>query len=136
MSDRLDETALRRPEFDAAASEPLVLADGQTWHLRKPLVGMRVEVDGTGAVTLRVAEERFGRSYTDLLQAYVYDGANDLTVIRSIFGMGVLLLRPNYDVPAERLAELFSLYRDEEASQVRFEALRGFVIGSPAAPKA
>ena len=46
----IDETTKRKPNFDERNSAPVVLADGQTWHVPKPWLEIRPVFRGGRAV--------------------------------------------------------------------------------------
>lgn len=105
----LDEQALRRPDF--IEGEPVVLADGQAWQLRRPVVRFRPAENDTGfEVCLSLAGSD---SYGTLYQAYEDIEAGP-QLIRAQLAMGRALLLANYDLAPDQVASLLQFGYSED----------------------
>lgn len=103
---RIEEQARRRPGF--RADVPVVLADGQTWFLRKPsiIIGRKSGPDGNDFQP-RVS---FGPAYWEKLQAFfdAVEFAEDdpKRGIVSQLDLCIALLQVNYDISDAEADEL------------------------------
>jgi len=122
----LDERALRKPGFTEGYA--VALADGQEWSFPrarirfKPVVtDGRVEVGGGPS---------FGPEYDRQLD--VLFGVADVEPIERLrvqFEMAVRLLRVNYALADDDLAELLALEVEDEASEARWEQITEALMG-------
>jgi hypothetical protein len=126
---KLDERALRRPDFVPGAS--VTLADGGEWQLRKPVIRF-VPDDGHESgfqVRLTLAGEC---RYDDLMRrrdaAFGEAGTANLADLAGVeLAIGRLLLLANYDLTPEQVATLLQFGYDEE-SDPEGTAVRDAVI--------
>jgi hypothetical protein len=131
VPEKLDEQALRRPEFEDGA--PVVLADGQEWRLPRPRVRL-VPDDSDRGFKLRLAlpadEGRF-QTLMDTLDA----ATEGVDLMRAELAVARHLLLLNYDLTPAQVADLLQFsYRDDdpEGAAIR-EAVMGVAYGN--APK-
>jgi hypothetical protein len=122
----LDETALRRPEFDPE-SVPIVLIDGQAWHFPPAGIGpIRPRVEGGRCVGL-VAGSGFGDEFdatlaeldatTDAVAARLSQEGeyappaefSPLKMARGLFALAIFLLSRNYAIPDAAWPRLLSV---------------------------
>ena len=120
MTAKLDETALRRQEFQPG--EPVVLADGQPWQLRRPVLAfVPAETEAGFAVCLDLdGDDGFG----DLVTAYdAADGGPAL--LRAELALGRAVLIAQYDLSAAQVARLlrFGYGDNPDGSRIRDEVL-------------
>lgn len=134
MSSPWPESELRRADFfDQAASEPLRLADGQTWWLRRPRLLTRVAVEpGTGRAYSRRAP-RAGdvlAPYPDVLDDLARDRGDFLA---NVVTLALVLLRENYDLPDEAVPDLFAFDESDPENVAMWRELGRIVqgIGGP-----
>lgn len=133
------EVSLRKPEFDLADSVGVELADGQTWHLKRPRLTMRIHVDHDGKPVMRghiegpsaeygpwldELEEMAGTPTPEAFERY-------LILIASL---AVALLRENYRLPDAMVPDLFA-YDGSPECLARWARLR-MVVSGTAPPKA
>lgn len=125
----LDEQALRRPGFKEGT--PVVLADGQAWHLRRPVVRFVPSDSDVGfRACLSLAR---GDGYDALLTAWQSaaeaareDESASARAVAAELALGRAVLTANYDLTTEQLAELLQFGfdpDDEEAFRIRSEVL-------------
>jgi hypothetical protein len=95
---RLDEAALRRPEWTEGVS--VVLCDGQTWHLPRPELGDFYFVRGDDGKTVARRGSTFGADYEALLDLYM-DAETGADQAVALYDLAVALLARNYDLPAD-----------------------------------
>jgi hypothetical protein len=109
---RIDEQARRRPTFDEATSEPVTLGDGQDWHVPKPRIRFRF------AATERGFTEAFshGREYDALMQRW--REAKGEASLRAEFAVFAFLLRVNYELSDDDLADLLVFDLDDDTETV------------------
>jgi hypothetical protein len=116
-ADRLDERAHRREDFVPGAE--VVLADGQPWQLRRPVIRF-VPDDGHESgfqVRLTLAGEC---RYDDLMKrrdaAFGESGTANLADLAGVeLAIGRLLLLSNYNLTPEQVAGLLQFGYDEES---------------------
>ena len=111
----LDEKSLRKPSFDEANSCPVVLADGQQWFLRRPLVCIKPEFKGGRAVAARERITLDGSSELEKLRerskasAKVReDDEGEDSFLSLVLSMAAMLLAPNYNLTDEQYGEILS----------------------------
>ena len=118
---KLDETALRRSAF--VPGEPVVLADGQAWQLRRPVLAfVPADTDAGFEVCLDLeGDDGFGT----LVAAYdAADGGPELLKAELALGRAVLLAQ--YDLAAADVRRLlrFGYGGDNpEGSRIRDEVV-------------
>lgn len=125
--EKLDEQALRRPDFKAGV--PVRLADGSVWHLRRPLVRFaEAENDEGFEVVLSLDDDgTFGR-----LRAAERSAEGGPAVLAAQLKLAGHLLRANYDLTVPQTAALVQFASeedDEEGLRLHREvmaAVRGF----------
>lgn len=110
----LDETALRRENFDEATSEPIALADGQTWHFPKPYLELRASFQNGGAAEARPVLTH-GREIEEMLDA-IERSDDDATILVKSAALAARLLSFHYELSDDDLNQLFSVRTGEPAS--------------------
>ena len=110
----LDETAKRKPNFDAANSVPVVLADGQAWAVPKPWLEIRpVFRDG------RAASAWPAYSYgpdLDRLVERVAEAELFTNQVAAVATLAAELLRHQYELSDPDLDQLLAYRRDDPVS--------------------
>lgn len=99
----LDEKALRRPNFDELNSAPVVLADGQTWSLPKPVLIVRPVFRGGRAVD-SVPVLTCGPEFTERKDAVF--AAEGEAIIPAGADLAAYMLLRHYDLSDDQLGEL------------------------------
>lgn len=101
----LNEASLRRPTFSLEDSVAVVMADGQEWFLRRPVLRLRPKFAGGRATSSTMQPFLEGGSeLVSLLEAITADG----DFVQAAINIGAYLLGFNYDLADEHLEELFS----------------------------
>lgn len=122
------ESECRRPEFQGGI--PVTLADGNEWLLPRPRLYVYPKfVDGKPQLA-RGCE--WGPDYLALLDA-AREARNGDDFLLAQFALAIDLLRRNYDLSDDELAELLRTETDGEASQQMWEEVSAVAAG--AAPK-
>ena len=116
----LDEVALRRPDFREGA--PVVMADGQTWQLARPLMRFVPADNDTGfEVRCRLDDDgAFGTAFA------AYEAAEaGADVIKTGLALGRALLLANYSLTPGQLADVlqFGTGDDEEGRRIMDETI-------------
>ena len=101
----LDEKAVRKATFDELNSAPVVLADGQTWHLPKPFLRLRPKFSAGRAASYGPLTTT-DPIWNELRQA-VQDSAETET-LSAIANLGAYMLLRNYDLTDDQLGDLFA----------------------------
>lgn len=129
----MNESEKRSASFDASASEAMILADGQTWYLRRPKFGMRPSIiNGKVVAVAQVGEIANAVEYTQLLNDHFLSKTTSNPQWYSlIFGMAYILLSPNYDLSEEEFASLLAYFPEDESAESDswFYDLLFFLIG-------
>jgi hypothetical protein len=112
----LDERSLRRDTFDASASVPCTLADGQVWNLPKPVYAL---AEGVSRFTTT-----WGREYERLSEALWV-----ATEPAALVAAGAYLLRTAYDLPAGAEADLIPWRPDDPANAAMWKTIGGVFVG-------
>ena len=114
---RLDENALRRPDFRGGA--PVTLADGQEWILARP-AELFVPDDSEAGFAARW---NFGDEYAALVRAADEAGRSGSgnAVIRAELALGRYLLLKNYALDAPQVASLIQFSYDPEGDPVHWQ---------------
>lgn len=126
---KLDERALRREDF--VPGSPVVLADSQSWQLRRPV--MRFVPDDTHESGFQVRLTLAGECrYDDLMKrrdaAFGDAGTANLADLVGVeLAIGKLLLLSNYDLTPGQVADLLQFGYDEE-SDPEGTAMRDAVV--------
>ncbi len=127
----LDESALRKSTFQAD-SAPVVMADGQAWHLPRPYVEFFPRYEGGQLVTV-ASETHLGPEFDRLVEAALPSDTGGVS-FQAYFALAGWLLERNYDLPDEALGALLRHRRDDDAS---IERMRGVLdVATGQAPKA
>jgi hypothetical protein len=115
--EKLDERALRREDF--VPGSPVVLADGQEWELRCPLLRFSRDNSHPSGFMVRLTMAGVDR-FAELMERRkkVIEAEADLKV-SDIVGIELevaeLLLTANYDLTPEQAADLLLFSYDDEA---------------------
>jgi hypothetical protein len=129
---KLDEQALRRPEFSAGV--PIRLADGQTWHFPKPTIDLFPVVDRAGQVAVGGAAS-FGPEYDDLVEAFYRARSHSpADQLQALFALGVDLLGRNYLLAPEHFRGVLRFQAGHEAHETMWQEILDVALG--ASPKA
>ena len=128
MPEKLNEQALRRPEFEDGA--PVTLADGQEWRLPRPRVRLVPDESDMG-FKVRVACPGDNGRFQELMDAL--DAATDgVDLMRAELAVGRHLLCLNYDLTPAQVADLLQFsYRDDDPEGMAIrEAVMGVAFGN------
>jgi hypothetical protein len=127
----IDEKARRKAEF--VEGYPVMLADGQEWWMPKPkfrfkpkFVNGRVEM--TGGATFGPESD----SELEILYGVVDAEAGEF--LRVKFALAVRLLRVNYELTDDEVADLVVLEPGDAASEARWEAMTNALMGNSPKP--
>lgn len=129
-----DETALRRPGWREGV--PVVLCDGQAWHLPRPVIEYYYDVGESGQIEIR--RDSLGPQVDDELDALVNAGEDMEKHSVAMYRMARTLLLHNYDLGADHLRTLLRIYPKDHP---RFEENCGmweaiYAVGCGTVPKA
>lgn len=124
---RLKESSCRRPTFREGVA--VVLADGQTWQLRRPMVRFVPSDNEAGYETCLDLDGFDG--FGDLLESYeqLMGGSGTITVseaARRELALGRAILVANYDLTLRQVGQLLKFSYDEddvEGSRIRSDVL-------------
>lgn len=136
IPDKLDEVALRRPEFQPGVA--ITLSDGQDWQFPRPVLSdfyPAFDADGKLALTPGFS---FGPGYDTLVDAYVQgDSVGDEHL--ALVMLALELLRRNYVIEVFHLRYLLRLKRpdapDAEANQQMWADIAAVALGRDTGPK-
>jgi hypothetical protein len=110
----IDEKAKRKDNFDLADSAPVVLADGQTWHVPKPWLEVRPVFRGGKPISAyRVLT--YGAELDDLVEALADLDELDDQVI-AVASLAAYMLRWHYDLADAELDQLLAFRCSDPAS--------------------
>lgn len=135
------EASYRKPEFDLADSVGVELADGQVWYLKRPRLTMRMSLDESGRPVFRSNLEGPSTDYgerVEQLDRIIEDPKSGIEqYLSALASLALPLLRAHYDLPDERLGDLFAHDGSAESNR-RWGDLRLAVSGYTleSAPKA
>lgn len=115
----LDEKALRKPSFQPE-SNPVVLADGQTWWLAKPSIRLRPSFSGGHAVSVK-ARTTWGDAFDEMVESVESNTATDS--FNAILNLGAFMLSQNYNLTDGDLEDLFVVTLGDEPSGVLSEIM-------------
>jgi len=128
MPEKLNEEALRREDF--VEGTPVVLADGQAWSLRQPIVRFKPSRSSPSGfrTCLRLASVD---DYQDLVDAYqaLFTESSTAKVhelARRELAIATALLMGNYDLSEEQVESLLEFSYDEgdpEGNRIREEVM-------------
>jgi len=124
---KLKESACRRPTFREGV--PVVLADGQSWQLRRPMVRFVPSDNEAGYETCLELSGSDG--FGDLLESYeeLMDGSRQITIAeaaRRELALGRAILVANYDLTLRQVGQLLKFSYDEddeEGSRIRSDVM-------------
>jgi hypothetical protein len=128
----LDERALRKSTF--SEGHKVVLADGQEWVFPKPRVRFKPRIAADGRVEV-AGGPSFGPEYDQQLD--VLFGVADVEPVEQLrvkFEVAVRLLRSNYELSDQQIADLVVFEPGDEAAEERWDQLSRVLMGI--APKA
>ena len=129
----LDAESLRRPDF--TPGREIAIADGQKWTFPLPVIELVPDDNDAGfAIAASAGEgDEYGRLYNRW-----YESEDLIESIGSILGMARLLLRRNYRLSTEDLAQVlrFSLCEWDEDGKAMFNAVRDVCTGRGPKPSA
>jgi hypothetical protein len=123
-----DEVGLRRPGFRADA--PVVLGDGQRWTLPRPVVTFGLTFGDDGEPSLRRSDFGFGPDYMDRLRKFE-EGDSTGERINAGVGLVVRLLRFNYALTNDQLAELLPYRESDPENVAMWGSLFAIATGAP-----
>jgi hypothetical protein len=116
----MDEATRRRDTFDLEKSAPLVLADGQTWHARRPVLAVAPEFGADGSVTLlncyelpRLDGQGVDLDFDGLVKTMLTSRDNE--GLKAIFAVVRHMLLSNYDLTPEELSGLLRWHASDPA---------------------
>jgi hypothetical protein len=110
----IDEKSKRKPNFDERNSAPVVLADGQVWHVPKPWLEIRPVFRSGRAVTAYPVLTS-GSQLDELLDAI--GGCEDLYAqIAAVATLGAHLLQWHYDLDDRELDQILAFRVADERS--------------------
>jgi hypothetical protein len=122
----IDEASRRREEFQEA-SAPVVLADGQTWHIPKPFIAIFPSfVDGRAVNGFR--HLTYGPDL-DAHMGAIREEEEPIDRLLLVLTLGAYLLRRNYDLTDDELDELFVYRMDDEQSAEMVKAILDVAAG-------
>jgi hypothetical protein len=110
----LDEVAKRKPNFDDRNSAPVVLADGQAWHVPKPWLEIRPVFRGGKAVTAYPVRT-CGPELDQLVEAMA-DADDIFEQVCGVATLAAWLLRWHYELDDADLDQLLAFRRSDERS--------------------
>jgi len=120
---RIDEPSRRRPEF--AGDVPVVLCDGQTWHLPKPRIRFRPRSgpDGFEARITTQWSDDYWQKIDKLNTAY--ESEDSLAILSAELDLCCTLLTKNYQLSEDDLGEIFWIdASDPDNAEMRATVLR------------
>lgn len=126
---RPTESAARRPDWRGPESgaQGVRLADGQTWYLPRPRIGVGLQFDAQGQTSL-VSRCPDDPDYEHLFDLY-FNSDNPVAVIKATLDMAVLLLRRNYELTDEHVAALLVYEPGTADGQAMMTALQRVTTG-------
>lgn len=141
MPEKLDEQALRRPDFVPGA--PVVLADGQTYYLRRPVVRFVPDDTHESGFEVRLTlagEDEFAALMKKREAAFE---SSEFVSVSEVAGaelrVGRMILLANYDLTPDQVASLLQFGYDAEAdpegSEIR-DAVMDVATGRGKKPEA
>jgi hypothetical protein len=117
MADELPLTEEARRKATWKPGRPVLLTNGEQWHVPRPLIVLTVDETESGFVECLTTEDPQGR-YLELARAR-RDAANNYEFMRAEILLGSYLLRWNYDLTPAEVARLMPFYykleRDDDA---------------------
>jgi hypothetical protein len=125
---RLDEEALRRPEF--VEGEPIELGDGQSWHFPRPVLELYPVPGPDGRLRFDGVRRSFGEDYDRKLDAFV--AATGLDEMNAALEVAVDLLDRNYDLTPEDYGSLLRWRPGDEENAAMWQAIADVALGRDA----
>ena len=110
----LDESSLRKPNFDERNSVPVVFADGQAWHVPKPWLEVRPVFKKGKAVTSYPVLTH-GAQLDELVETMADCEHLDAQVVAAA-SLAAHLLTWHYNLADAQLDQLLAFRRGDEAS--------------------
>lgn len=110
----LDETARRRPDFDAHHATWITLADGTPWAFPKPWLEIHATFQGGRAVGSRPMLT-YGPELEELIEAIEGCRDNEALLVGAAT-LGAYLIRRNYDLDDRDLDRLFAVRAKDPSS--------------------
>ena len=119
---KIDEETRRRPEF--AGEVPVVLCDGQTWHLPKPRINLAPRRIG-GKFEIRPEVRGWGDEYYQKLDALelAYQHDDTTEILNAQMDLCCALILKNYDLADEELARVLWFDSGDEANTAMRDTL-------------
>jgi hypothetical protein len=114
MREPIDELAKRKPTIDLAHSAPIVLADGQTWHLPKPWLVLQ-PIFSEGKPISVFPFLAYGDEIDDLIVT-IGEASDNAEIIIGVATLASWMLAINYDLTDDDLNGLLWVRRDDLAS--------------------
>jgi hypothetical protein len=116
IPDKLDERALRRPEFEEGV--PIALSDGQEWHFPRPVMrDFYPALNREGELVLTPGSG-FGPGYDALVDAFILaTTVNDEHI--TLVALALDLLKRNYAIEPFHLRYLLRLKRPGDPEEER-----------------
>lgn len=128
----LDETARRRSTF--VAGVPIVLGDGQAWHLPRPTLGFFPDVDDAGKI--RFGDKmgfQFGADYDALVDALA-ESEDGLGEANALLALAVNLLLRNYSLTFDDFRVLLPRFPGDPENAEMWKAIAALAVGSGPKP--
>lgn len=128
---RLDEAALRRPEF--VEGEPIVLADGQEWTFPKPVLELYPIPGPDGRLRFEGLRRSFGEDYDRKIDAFA--DSPPAESLNALLDLAVDLLDRNYTLQPADYGVLLCWRPGDEDNEAMWHAITEVAMGRDA-PKA
>lgn len=136
IPEKLDETALRRPEFEPGVA--ITLSDGQEWHFPRPVMADFYPAFNREGELVLTPGSSYGPPYDALVDAFIMaDSVGDehLTLV----ALALDLLRRNYAIEPFHLRYLLRLKRPDdpghEANEEMWAEIAAVALGRDTGPK-
>lgn len=115
-----DEAQWRRP---GAHGREIVLADGQKWLFRPPVLELRATVDESGVA-------RFSEKIRvdPLIDRFVEAEPNTLEETEALLNVALAMLQPNYDLTPIEMVNLL-VWRNDDANAAMWRAIGEHALG-------
>jgi hypothetical protein len=123
----IDERSKRKPNFDECNSAPVVLADGQRWHVPKPWLEIRPVFHGGRAVRAHAAITS-GPDLDAMIDA-VADAEDRVTQISLVASLAAHLLLWHYALDDDELDQLLAFRLSDEASAIWIREIFAIATG-------
>jgi len=123
----INERSKRREEFDESRSNPVVLSDGQTWHLPKPWVAIHPMFEG-GKPVDNWKCFTYGPELDALVEA-IGEAEGTVASVMAGVGLAAYLLLRNYELNDAELAEVLVYNAGDPASHDMLSAVFDVALG-------